>query len=458
MRFYNDALMWRGLGNLLGQEVVGAEERDSDATPYDLSIPREIDGLPVLSVAEGAFSDNLALRRVVIPSSVQHIGSGAFDPYYFIKPLRQGVFNGATCVAWDAFKRSRGFELDEIVVHDDNERYRSIDGVLFSKDGSEALAYPAARADSRYDVPEKVEIIREGAFSGSENLRSIKLPKSVRHVDPQAFYCCFSLEEILVDADNAAFRTIDGALYTRDGSRLVAYPAGRRGTYRAPESLAIVGEGAFCGCSDLAEATEFERVREIEANGFLGCSALSLIDSLASCAQIGRAAFADCLSLREAILNDAITEIPKNAFQRCSSLENFEFPRSTRFVGARAFMGCSALAEVSLPETIERIEAEAFKDCDELRAITIPESVKEIGVAAFANCLSLSSARITDGVEIVRECAFENCPSLASIVLPLSLKKIGADAFDEDMSLLVYSDSYAELWARANERFYDVIL
>ena len=61
-------------------------------------------------------------------------------------------------------------------------------------------------------------------------------------------------------------------------------------------------------------------------------------------------------------------------------------------------------------------------------------------------------------MEIVRECAFENCPSLASIVLPLSLKKIGADAFDEDMSLLVYSDSYAELWARANERFYDVIL
>ena len=78
---------------------------------------------------------------------------------------------------------------------EDHPLYKTVDGVLFSKDGKTLLAYPNARTATHYDVPAGVERIGNGAF-GNEYLKTISLPIGLKSVGDYAFSGCTRLQSI----------------------------------------------------------------------------------------------------------------------------------------------------------------------------------------------------------------------------------------------------------------------
>jgi hypothetical protein len=71
--------------------------------------------------------------------------------------------------------------------------------VLFSKEKTELIQYPARRLQTSYTIPESVTAIGEEAFAHCKNLTSIAISKSVKHIGDRTFYGCESLKDIVVD-------------------------------------------------------------------------------------------------------------------------------------------------------------------------------------------------------------------------------------------------------------------
>ncbi|MCI8651788.1 MAG: leucine-rich repeat protein [Oscillospiraceae bacterium] len=86
--------------------------------------------------------------------------------------------------------------LQEIKVDPANPNFKSVDGVLFSKDGSILYAYPQGKTGSEYVVPDGVTTIWYSAFSGVTSLTRLTLPASVTTVRPSACYGMSNLERL----------------------------------------------------------------------------------------------------------------------------------------------------------------------------------------------------------------------------------------------------------------------
>ena len=85
--------------------------------------------------------------------------------------------------------------LQRIIVDPANEKYCDIDGVLYSKDKKELIAYPNAKGE-KYIVPEGVRCIGNCSFKNT-NITRITMPSSLRKIGVNAFYDCMQLMEIL---------------------------------------------------------------------------------------------------------------------------------------------------------------------------------------------------------------------------------------------------------------------
>jgi len=81
-------------------------------------------------------------------------------------------------------------------VPQDHPLFKTVDGVLYSRDGKTLLAYPNARKDAHFDVPFGVEKIEEFAFSENDYLQSVSLPLTLKEIGRSSFYHCGGLISI----------------------------------------------------------------------------------------------------------------------------------------------------------------------------------------------------------------------------------------------------------------------
>lgn len=206
---------------------VYTDDPPTDDTGNDTE--EETDDLP-----EGYGGFERAFRRVVLPDSLRRLGPEALiegvleemrmpvglrethtDAFYHVWVKRVIIPAGAV---GDFPNLSTG----EWQVESGNPRYKDVDGVLFSADGTRLLRYPTHRSQAHYDVPAGtreigdfafyeedmdlelqsislpigLEKIGAYAFSGCGWLRSLTVPLTVKELDKTAFHNCVSLERL----------------------------------------------------------------------------------------------------------------------------------------------------------------------------------------------------------------------------------------------------------------------
>jgi len=255
-------------------------------------------------------------------------------------------------------------------------------------------------------IPNSVISIGDGAFWGCSRLSSITIPNNVTSIGVGVFCGCNGLIEILVSEENISFCSVDGALFSKDKSKLISYPYLKPTSYTVPNSVTSIGGGAFWGCSNLTSVT--------------------IPNSVTS---IGDYAFSNCSGLTSVTIPSSVTSIGDYAFSNCSGLTSVTNPNSVTSIGDGAFSGCSGLTAVTIGNCVTSIGAGAFSGCSGLTSVTIPNGVTSIGDYAFAGCSGLTSVTIPNSVISIGDGAFELCSGLTSVTIPKSVTSIGGSAF-----------------------------
>ncbi len=469
-----------------GITITGIEPWDEEddvyqTIPYAVQVPDKIDGLPVTSIGRNAFANSYGMIRIVLPESITSIGNGAFAGCNClttftipknVTTLGDGVFEQCTelrSVFIPQYVTSMNDDtwtsctsLESIQVSSENSVYQSIDGVLFSKDGTTLLHYPAGRKEKTYTIPAGVTTINDEAFEGCGALTKVVLPESVTTIGKMAFYGCGSLADV----------TLPNSLTTIGNS---AFYGCCLKSITLPNSLTTIGKMAFYGCSGLANIT-------------IPAGTTTLGDCLASCHTLRIEVSPDNPSYQSIdgvlfskdgttllyysadqkektyTIPAGVTTIGRMAFYGCSDLADVTIPESVTTIGKMAFYGCNGLANVTLPNSVTTIE-EGLVHCKTLRSIevspdnpsyqsidgvlyskdgttlccypmarggdayTLPEGVTTIGKMAFYGCSDLADITLPESLTTIGDEAFYGCIGLTDITLPESLTTIGDRAF-----------------------------
>ena len=94
-----------------------------------------------------------------------------------------------------------------------------------------------------------VTSIGNHAFFDCKELVLVTIPDSVISIGAGAFAGCKSLTTFFVSAGNPAYGLLDGVLFDKAQTTLVAYPSGRQGSsYAIPDGVTSIGDYAFCRC------------------------------------------------------------------------------------------------------------------------------------------------------------------------------------------------------------------
>ncbi len=257
---------------------------DGILTGYTGKLPASL-VIPDGVVEIGSYAlESSTLKNVTIPASVKWIGVPAFE----------GVQN--------------------FFVAEGSEYYRAVDGVLFSKDGTTLVAYPDGRSTTSYEIPDGVTQINSYAISGVASLKSLMVPATlaVNGISTWAFDDCKIKTLSVADGGDAGafLKSVDGVLFSADGTTLVKCPAGKSGAYVIPDDVTNILEGAFNRCELLTSIT----------------------------------------------IPEGVTTIGDFAFEKCKLLPSITLPKSLRVLGSGwncVFSGCTKLKQVLVPEDCE---------------------------------------------------------------------------------------------------------
>ena len=356
----------------------------------------------LVSIGSSAFRTT-GITEIVIPDSVTTVGSSAFSECSALTSahIGRGVEAGQLS---DAFTSSR--QLSGFTVAPDNASYEAVDGVLYSKDHTSLVVYPAGKGSgTTYTVLDETTRIESGAFN-SAPLKGVVLPSSLRSIGDWAFSGSY-LESLVL-----------------------------------PKAFETFGECAFSGMPSLARV-DLGGTKTIGEQAFLASHALQEVDfraDLGRLTTISAYAFAET-GLVSAVLPDSVTSLGDGAFTRSTELKEVHLGSGLTELGARVFTGTTALASLSVdpsnpvlsldgsvlyqqgndgshlvyaalaaplpaysvrPGTAQIDEA-AFKGHATLREVVVPEGVKAIGAQAFAGIHELTDVALPDSLEEVSD-------------------------------------------------------
>ena len=179
---------------------------------------------------------------------------------------------------------------------------------------------------SSFVIPDSVTKIADKTFYNCSSLTSVTIPNNVTSIGSDAFFGCSSLTSITVDENNVNYKSIDGNLYSKDGTTLIKYAIGKTETsFTIPDSVTNIGNNAFSGCRSLTGITIPNSVTSIGSWAFSGCRSLTSITIPDSVTIIGSWAFSGCRSLTSITIPDSVTIIWVEAFYNCSILTSINY-------------------------------------------------------------------------------------------------------------------------------------
>lgn len=222
----------------------------------------------VTNISGGTFNGCAQLTKVTLSSTVASIGDQAF----------------MGCASLQEFSAPG------------SPYFSTVDGILFSADGSTLVLYPPAKTASTYTVPGTVSRIADNAFAKCPNLTSVTLPDSVTSIGHWAFY------------GNEALTAVN-----------------------IPEGVKRLNYFTFGWCTALEQIILPSTLQIIDDDTFYNCASLKSISIPDGVTSIGRYAFSKCASMTDIMIPDSVTKIGNSAFDGCTALQNVQVTTCNSF-------------------------------------------------------------------------------------------------------------------------------
>lgn len=380
--------------------------------------------------------------------------------------------------------------LTKIIAGSNNRNFLSDEGVLFNKEKTILIQYPAGKKDNSYSVPAGVRVIGGSAFNSIRYLKNLTLPESVNEIGAFSFGTTFdrfvvlakkppklhgysfhlisflrvevpgsSISSYKADVGWNRFLITEVALYdfqvdsifykiisetaplTVAVSRKVesVYTSEYTGDVIIPQTVNYagktynvteIGESAFMSCISMTSLSLPNTIITINDNAFNSCKGLLKVNLGNSVTSIGKWVFSSCSALANIEIPGSVTSIGNYAFTN-TGLKSIVIPNSVTSIGNFAFFRCTELETISLPASLKRIEEYTFAQCTKLESTELPSSVTYIGNAVFSDCSGLKSITLSQSIKSIGERAFTKCISLKEIIIPDSVTVLGKEIFSE---------------------------
>lgn len=353
----------------------------------------------VIYIGDYAFQYCSSISNLVIGNNVAHIGDYAFQYCDLLKTVN--IPENVDYLSEFAFQFCN--ILTDINVSENNAFYCSEDGVLFDKDKTKLINYPAGKNQTSYTVPDGVDSICDYAFQGADKLAAITLPDTVRLIGYRAFGDCTSLQNVNLG-----------------------------------NGLKKIGETSFYRCSSLSEITIPDSTKEIGDYAFGHCTALYEINLPDDISKIGYSAFYNTAFYNnENNWENNVLYWGKFLIDSNPDLSGeYKIKEGTKLISDSAFYGCSMLTGVVIPGSVTTIGDSAFFGCDALKNVYFSGSKDEwnnIIISDFNETLSFS--------EITYDYVPENTPSAETLVM----LKTALFTENQDLTLDFYADDVIDI-------------
>ena len=336
-----------------------------------------------------AFHGCTSLTSITIPNNVTTIGTYALRECSALETINIGasVVDIGDSVFCDCLK------LVDITVNESNTAYKTVNGVLYSKDGKALIQYPAGKSDTEFTVPEQVTVINAGAFYKNKSLKIISLGGAIESIGLNAFYECNAIEKVYItDIGNwCSVALVDYYSTPAYFAKEIYIDGVLADEIVIPDGITSIEQYVFVYYRNITSVKLPDSVTKIGSNAFAGCELLEDIE-MNSVKEIGSFAFSGCYALKNIIL-PGVTTLGKYAFSNCINVDTIALP-NVETIESYALYSCAKASAVTLGENLKTIGEYAFSGCQALKNITVPDNVGFIGFGAFSSCASLESITV----------------------------------------------------------------
>lgn len=335
----------------------------------------------VTNIGSDAFSGCVSLTSIEIPSSITSIKSGAFSYCHGLTNI--DIPSSVTSIGSGPFTGCS--KLTSINVNEASKTYKSIDGVLFTKDEKTLIRYPENKEGTSYIISDSVTKIGGSAFYYCTGLTSITIPSSITSIESYAFDCC-AFTDVYI-SDIAAWCEIEGDSGQLSRSAYNLYLNGKLvANVAMPNNVTSIRSNAFNNCRSITSVTfdENSKLTSIEANAFKNCTSLTSIIIPNSVTKLAVDAFSGCDNLQYNGYDNAMylgnPENPYYALIKVSDrkISSCIINEQTKVIVTYAFNYCGLLTEITIPESVKSISGIAFRGCYKLSKIFILSKDTEI--------------------------------------------------------------------------------
>lgn len=239
----------------------------------------------VKEIGDNAFSDCPYLKKINIPDTIESVGNSAFG---FCSNLKEATVNAKNLRRLTFYKSSN---LESVTI------------------GSNVSSWG------------------DQIFLGCNKLSDLTILSSTLDVNNNHLYTSSYLKEIKVNEDNNKYMVKDGILFSKDGSKIYAYPTGKQeDTYVFDSNVKEIGESAFWMTN-------------------LKC--INIPDTIES---VGNSAFGFCSNLKEVTVN--AKKLRRLTFYGSGNLDSVTIGRNVSSWGDQIFLSCNKIPSITYLGTI----------------------------------------------------------------------------------------------------------
>lgn len=211
-----------------------------------------------------------SLKKIKLPKNLEIIGPDAFNNCTSLEEIT--IPASVYFIDRVPFRGSEN--IKSYNVDSSNKNFTSVNGVLYNKQKTTIVRYPSSSTATEFTIGKDVKEIYNGAFEGSKNIKKFKVEKG-----------------------NTNFVTVNGVLYSKALTRLIAYPPADSSVteFAVPQSVTSIDLGAFSQSKYLKKVYILPEIKGIKMHTFYNCS-----------------------NLEEVYFSKTINYVSENAFDKCN--------------------------------------------------------------------------------------------------------------------------------------------